>query len=109
MGLKYRVYFTSPRDFHVVLLLLLLAVNLTTYVLGTDTEWKLPDSHNNTIPDFSHVGYRAGHVPIPMFPVKKTLKPIEGSRDDTARIQAAIDEVGNMPLTASSRDRKSVV
>ncbi|KAF9574192.1 hypothetical protein EC968_007287 [Mortierella alpina] len=69
------------------------------------TEWRLADAHNNVIPDFSHVGYREGHVKIPVFPVKKTVEPIPGgSDDDTERIQDAINEVGALPLLSLGRD-----
>ncbi|KAG0260734.1 hypothetical protein DFQ27_003351 [Actinomortierella ambigua] len=45
------------------------------------------------------VGYRNGHVPLPIAPVRVTLQPSSGSQqDDRVRIQAAIDKVGNMPL-----------
>lgn len=50
----------------------------------------------NSIPDFSFAGYKAGGVSIPLAPVTKTLTPISG--DCWALIQAAIDEVGNLPL-----------
>ncbi|HET8827758.1 MAG TPA: hypothetical protein VFM79_00380, partial [Pelobium sp.] len=53
----------------------------------------------NTIPDFSLAGYKAGGVSLPVAPVKKTLTPIAG--DCRALIQAAIDEVGNLPLDAN--------
>jgi len=41
--------------------------------------------------DFSYAGYMAGGVALPDLPVKKTLAPSGG--DDTASIQAAIDQV----------------
>lgn len=56
------------------------------------------DSAGNRIPDFSHAGYRGGGVPLPTVPVVKTLSPTTG--DNTARIQAALDEVGALPLQA---------
>src|SRR5262245_8983131 len=49
------------------------------------------------IMDFSHAGYMGGGVPLPNVPVKKTIKP-SGNEDDTALIQAAIDEVSKLPL-----------
>jgi hypothetical protein len=49
------------------------------------------------IMDFSHAGYMGGGVAIPTVPVKRTIKP-SGESDDTARIQAALDEVAAMPL-----------
>ncbi len=55
-----------------------------------------PDERGNTIPDFSNCGYRGGGVPLPDVPVRVTLEPEEG--DDGDRIQAAIDQVSEMPL-----------
>src|SRR5436190_23358841 len=49
------------------------------------------------IMDFSFAGYMGGGVAIPDVPVKKTVMP-GGPNDDTAAIQAAIDEVSAMPL-----------
>jgi hypothetical protein len=43
------------------------------------------------IMDFSYAGYMAGGVRLPDAPSMKTLTPLEG--DNTAQIQAAIDEV----------------
>ncbi|KAF9986643.1 hypothetical protein BGZ75_001583 [Mortierella antarctica] len=69
------------------------------------TEWKLPDPNNNTIPNFSRVAYREGHVRILIFPVMITHNPsLNSSVDDTARIQKAIDDVGNLPLQSFGRD-----
>ncbi len=49
------------------------------------------DERGNRIMDFSYAGYRAGGVRLPDAPAVKTLVPLEG--DNTAQIQAAIDEV----------------
>ncbi|MEM6285645.1 MAG: T9SS type A sorting domain-containing protein [Bacteroidota bacterium] len=49
------------------------------------------DSEGNRIPDFSRAGYRGGGTPLPELPVMRTVAPVDG--DDTASIQAAIDEV----------------
>ncbi|KAF9932924.1 hypothetical protein BGZ67_004520 [Mortierella alpina] len=69
------------------------------------TEWKLPDPNNNTIPNFSRVGYREDHVRILIFPVMITHNPsLNSSVDDTARIQKAIDDIGNLPLQSFGRD-----
>ena len=54
------------------------------------------DAQGNRIPDFSHAGYKGGGVPLPTVPVRITISPVEG--DDTANIQAALDQVGAMPL-----------
>src|SRR4051812_922562 len=49
------------------------------------------------IMDFSFAGYMGGGVALPDVPVKKTIKP-SGGEDDTANIQAAINEVAAMPI-----------
>lgn len=46
--------------------------------------------------DFSHAGYMGGGVALPTVAVQKTIEPSGG--DDTARIQAALDEVAALPL-----------
>lgn len=54
------------------------------------------DFRGNQILDFSNAGYMGGGVKIPNVKVKATVKPGDG--DDTARIQAAIDEVSQLPV-----------
>ncbi len=49
------------------------------------------DARGNRIMDFSHAGYKGGGVRIPDVRVARTVKPAAG--DNTAQIQAAIDEV----------------
>lgn len=49
------------------------------------------------IMDFSTAGYMGGGVALPTVPVAKTVQP-SGGADDTATIQAAINEVAAMPL-----------
>lgn len=44
------------------------------------------------LPDFSHAGYKGGGIDLPQMNVVKTIEPIAG--DNTAHIQAAINEVG---------------
>jgi hypothetical protein len=56
-----------------------------------------PDAAGNTIPDFSNCGYMAGGVAFPDAAVKATLRPEKNSKDDTRRIQEAIDGVAKMP------------
>ncbi len=51
------------------------------------------------IPDFSNVGYYGGVVGIPNVATKVTVSP--GAGDDTALVQAAIDQVEAMPLGAN--------
>jgi hypothetical protein len=53
------------------------------------------------IMDFSHAGYMGGGVALPTVAVKKTVEPSGG--DDTARIQAALDEVAALPLVDGFR------
>ncbi len=55
-----------------------------------------PDPLGNRIPDFSYCGYKASEQPIPNIEIKWVV-PIEKA-DATARIQAAMDIVSNMPL-----------
>jgi hypothetical protein len=57
------------------------------------------DSLGNRVPDFGDCGYKAGREAIPEAPVKVTLGPADG--DDRAMIQAAIDQVGTMPVDAN--------
>jgi hypothetical protein len=49
------------------------------------------DARGNRIMDFSHAGYKGGGVRIPDVDVARTVKPAVG--DNTAQIQAAIDDV----------------
>lgn len=49
----------------------------------------------DTIPDFSHAGYRGGGVALPSVPVVRALSPVSGSAQ--AMIQRAIDEVSALP------------
>ncbi|MEM7576237.1 MAG: hypothetical protein AAF328_02075 [Planctomycetota bacterium] len=75
-----------------------------------ESEWVAPgvdgrlvyqsQADGDRIPDFSAVGYRYGQTAIPNnVPVAATVLP--GSGDDTARIQAAIDQVAALPLNSS--------
>lgn len=52
----------------------------------------VPCDNGFLIPDFSHAGYKGGGVEIPVIGVVKSISPITG--DNTAHIQAAINEVG---------------
>jgi hypothetical protein len=58
-------------------------------------------AQGDRILDFSHAGYMGGGVALPVVPVKKTVHPSGG--DDTAAIQAAIDEVSKLPLAGGVR------
>lgn len=67
----------------------------------TDADGRLTypaDESGNRVVDFSHAGYRGGGIALPFVPVVRTLSPTSG--DQTARIQAALDEVGALPLQA---------
>lgn len=55
-----------------------------------------PDAQGDRVPDFSDVGYRGGGVPLPTVATALTVQPIAG--DDTASVQAAIDQVSAFPL-----------
>ncbi len=57
-----------------------------------------PDTRGNTIMDFSSAGYRAGGVRLPSPPVVQRLTPVAG--DNTARIQAALDQAAGTVLLA---------
>ncbi len=56
------------------------------------------DARGNRIMDFSHAGYGGGGVALPAVRVARTLSAQPG--DNTARIQAAIDEVSRLPPAA---------
>jgi hypothetical protein len=51
----------------------------------------------DTILDFSHCGFGGGGVPLPTAAEKVRVQPTP-SGDDTARLQAALDEVARLPL-----------
>ncbi|WP_433518070.1 hypothetical protein ACQP2T_22525 [Nonomuraea sp. CA-143628] len=53
------------------------------------------DADRNRVPDFSHAGYHNGERPPPRLRVVKTIRPVEG--DNTAHIQAALDEIAALP------------
>src|SRR6056297_1538037 len=59
------------------------------------------DTRGNRIPDFSRCGYMGGGVTIPTPVIVKKLSPVKGDTDDTARIQAAIDEASARKPNAS--------
>ena len=52
------------------------------------------DDQGNQIMDFSYAGYQGGGVAIPSVPVQMTIGPVDG--DNTANIQAAIDQVSQL-------------
>jgi len=58
----------------------------------------VPDVLGNRILDFSNSGYEGGGVKIADVQARVAVEPGDG--DDTARIQAAIDRVSQMPMSA---------
>ena len=58
-----------------------------------------PDALGNRVLDYSGVGFQSGTVPLPEVPVKVTISPVAG--DDSASIQAAINQVKALPLDTS--------
>ena len=68
-----------------------------------------PDAFGNTVPDFSLAGYRHGGVALPVAPVIATLNPLAESPDDSARIQAAINQVAQAPERAEDGVRGAVL
>ncbi|MET8630015.1 peptidoglycan-binding protein [Kitasatospora sp. NPDC004669] len=59
------------------------------------------DAQGNRIPDYSYAGYQGGGVALPTnVPVKATV-PAPGGQDDTAAVQAAINQVSALPLDAN--------
>lgn len=69
-------------------------------VPGPDGKLTYPSysDRGDRLPDFSWCGYRGGGVVLPKLPVKVTLEPVAGDGDDQARIQKALDIVGELPL-----------
>ncbi len=57
------------------------------------------DTESNRISDFSHAGYHNGERDLPVVPVVLSITPVEG--DNTAHVQAAIDQVSALPLDAN--------
>lgn len=72
-------------------------------IVRVDSQGRLTyiaDANGNQVPDFSSAGYHGGGVPLPTgVPVVRTLAPTTG--DQTARIQAALDEVAALPVQAN--------
>ena len=57
-------------------------------------------TQGDVLPDFSNCGYGGGGVALPQAVVCETLQPEPGNRDDSARIQAALERVANLPIGA---------
>jgi hypothetical protein len=56
---------------------------------------RVPDYRGNRVLDFSNAGYMGGGIRLPDVQARVAVEPGDG--DDTARVQAAIDEVAQMP------------
>src|SRR5580704_12053315 len=55
------------------------------------------DAKGNSVPDFSFAGYMGGGVKLPDVAVKITLSADAASKDDSTRIQAALDAIAKLP------------
>jgi hypothetical protein len=66
------------------------------YDEGGKLVYKTIDDRGDRIMDFSQAGYMGGGVALPTVPVAKMVSP--SGADDTAAIQAALDDVSRLPL-----------
>lgn len=76
-----------------------LSAQYKSAVLHYDDQMRLvyhSDQDGNRIPDYSHAGYRGGGVVLPEVETVLEISPVSG--DNTAHIQAAIDEVSAMAV-----------
>src|SRR5215510_2201473 len=101
------------RSFNRCLILAISAIASSAFA-GTvaSSEWVYPGPNgklsykrtaaDDQIMDFSTAGYMGGGVAIPTVPVKRTVKP-SGGKDDTAVIQAAIDELSALTVAGGLR------
>lgn len=97
---KWRIYFLTFAALYLLSISQTVAAdNLSQWVYpGQDGKLVYKKTAaGDRIMDFSSAGYMGGGVALPEVPVKKTIKP-SGETDDTARIQAALDEISQMPL-----------
>ena len=76
------------------------------YDAAGQLSYRTIDARGDRIMDYSHSGYMGGGVAFPAVDNKVTLSPT-ASGDDTARIQAAINQVAAMP--ADSRGIRGAV
>ena len=77
------------------------AESLVSVAADVTLTYAAANERGDRIPDFSACGFRGGDRPIPDVPVRVTVRP--GSGDDTARVQAAIDEAGTLDWTDGYR------
>ena len=106
--------YTMNRTCAPLLVLLLLCLHITQRVEGVESKLVKPmadgrlvmlpwNKLGDRIPDFSFCGYRNGGVKLPDVPTLVTLEP-SGAEDESARIQAALDELGkNLEKTPDKR------
>ena len=102
----------SPSRLLLAILFLTTTTVFRTVAAPAKSEWVYPGPDGklaykttpagDKIMDFSSAGYMGGGVALPTVPVKLTIKP-SGTGDDTAIIQAAIDEVAATPLQGGFR------
>ena len=69
--------------------------------MDTTADYKTTPA-GDRIMDFSHAGYMGGGVALPVVAVRRTLKP-SGGDDDSAAIQAVINEVAATALANGFR------
>ncbi|MEY9878282.1 hypothetical protein ABH931_007809 [Streptacidiphilus sp. MAP12-33] len=55
------------------------------------------DAQGDRVPDYSSAGYEGGGVALPLAPVRERVG-VPSGKDDTARIQAAIDAASRLPV-----------
>ena len=72
--------------------------SVITYIGAGGTLEYVPDYKGNRVIDFSGSGYGGGGVRLPDVQARIAVEPGEG--DDSARIQAAIDQLALMPQNA---------
>lgn len=77
------------------------------YNSSGDLAYKQLDAQGDQIMDFSTAGYNQGAGSIPTVPVEATVSPSGG--DDTASIQAAINNVSAMSINPSTGFRGAVL
>jgi hypothetical protein len=98
---------TCKRPFLFAIGLIALALCGTGKIQAVQSEWVHPGwfgkliykttPAGDRIMDFSFAGYEGGGVALPDVPVVKIIKP-SGADDETANIQAAINDVAELPL-----------
>src|SRR5215475_16054520 len=92
--------------------LIAVVASITSTHAAPTSEWVHPDKDGklvykstpagDRIMDFSSAGYMGGGVALPAVPAKRTVQP-SGKGDDTALIQAALNEIAAMPLEGNFR------